>query len=142
MPIASSVGYSLGPILTAHWLDRRAEFVPVLRFALPASRLPLLLTALTLWLAGTSRMSLWMVIGGSIACGVIGGLSIGAWQQLVAKTISPPDRPSLFAHRYLFSNLLGLFMGGLVIAVLSYLPGTSGHAVRRRAACRWGHWAS
>lgn len=129
MPMASSLGYSIGPILTAHWLDRKADFVPVLRSALPASRLPLLLTALTLWLAGTSRLSLWMVVGGSVAYGVIGGLSIGAWQQLVAKTTPPAERPSLFAHRYLFSNLLGLVMGWLVIAVLSHLPGTNGYAL-------------
>lgn len=129
MPMASAIGYSLGPILTAHWLDGRAQFVPVLRAALPASRVPLLLTALTLWLAGTSRLSLWMVVGGAVAYGVIGGLSIGAWQQLVAKTIPAPERSSLFAHRYLFSNIVGLAMGGLVVAVLSYLPGTSGYAL-------------
>ncbi|HEY0468130.1 MAG TPA: MFS transporter, partial [Polyangiaceae bacterium] len=129
MPMASSLGYAIGPIITAHWLDRQTDFVPVLRAALPASRLPLLLTALTLWLSGTSRLSLWVVLGGSIAYGLIGGLSIGAWQQLVAKTMPASERPSLFAHRYLFSNLLGLIMGWVVVAVLSHWPGSNGYAL-------------
>ena len=129
MPMASHMGYALGPILTAHWMDRRTEFVPVLRALLPGSRVPLLLTALTLWLSGTSALSLWMVLGGAIAYGAIGGLSIGAWQQLVARTVPASERPSLFAHRYLFSNLLGLLAGGLVIGVLSRFPGTNGYAI-------------
>lgn len=129
MPMATHVGFSLGPILSAHHLDRRSEFIPVLRAMLPLSRMPLLLTAAALWFFGPGRLALWAVVGGALAYGVIGGLSIGAWQQLIAKTVPPSERPSLFASRYLFSNVLGLAAGALVAVVLTRYPGTPGYAL-------------
>ncbi|RYZ10092.1 MAG: MFS transporter [Myxococcales bacterium] len=129
MPMATHVGFSLGPILSAHHLDRRSEFIPVLRAMLPLSRLPLLLTAAVLWFSGAGPLALWAVVGGALAYGVAGGLSIGAWQQLIAKTVPPSERPSLFASRYLFSNVLGLGAGALVAVVLTRCPGTQGYAL-------------
>lgn len=129
MPMATHMGFSLGPILSAHRLDGRSEFVPVLRSMLPLARAPLLITAIALWFFGASRVSLAAVVGGALAYGVIGGLSIGAWQQLVAKTVPAAERPSLFASRYLFSNVLGLGASALVVVVLTRLPGTEGYAL-------------
>lgn len=129
MPMATHLGFSLGPILSAHRLDGRSEFVPVLRTMLPAARVPLLMTAAALWFFGAGSLALAAVVGGALVYGVIGGLSIGAWQQLVAKTVPPAERPSLFASRYLFSNVLGLGAGSLVAVVLTRFPGTDGYAL-------------
>jgi MFS family permease len=129
MPMATQVGFSLGPILSAHRLDGRSEFVPVLRTMLPLARVPLLVTAVALWMFGSGSVALWAVLGGAIAYGVVGGLSIGAWQQLIAKTVPPSQRSSLFASRYLFSNVLGLGAGAIVSVVLTRYPGTTGYAL-------------
>jgi MFS family permease len=129
MPMASAMGFALGPIIVAHHMDRQKQFIPVLRRTVPASRVPVLLTALTLWWFGSSAVSLWMVLLGTVAYGILGGLSVGAWQQLVARTVPPAKRSSMFAVRYGASNLLGLLSGALVTLLLARWPGTDGYAL-------------
>jgi MFS family permease len=129
MPMAASIGFSLGPILSAHHLDCQHQFLPILRRTLPLSRLPILITALVLWQFGTGALALWTVLASSLVYGIIGGLSAGAWQQLVFCTVPAAERASLFAWRYLVSNLLALVVGSLVGPALARWPGTRGYAV-------------
>jgi MFS family permease len=129
MPMAATLGFALGPILSAHRLDRSGQFLPALRWSLPFSRLPILLTAVVLWVGASSVLSMWTVLLSSIAYGIIGGLSVGAWQQLILRTVRPDQRPSLFAVRYLFANLLGLGVASLVGPILARWPGTRGYAL-------------
>jgi MFS family permease len=129
MPMASTLGFSIGPILSAHWLDRQRHFLPALRTSLPFSRLPLLAIAIVLWVCGSGPLSLAAVVMGSILYGVIGGLSVGAWQQLILRTVRPDQRPSLFATRYLASNVLGLGVASIVGPILTRWPETHGYAL-------------
>jgi MFS family permease len=129
MPMASTMGFAIGPILVAHHMDRQKQFLPVLKRMVPASRIPVLVTALTLWWFGSSQVALWTVLLGTVAYGILGGLTVGAWQQLVAKTVPPAKRSSMFAIRYGASNLLGLVSGALVTVVLARWPGTDGYAL-------------
>jgi Na+/melibiose symporter-like transporter len=82
-----------------------------------------------LWLCGSSSLSLWTVLLSSVVYGVIGGLSVGAWQQLILRTVRPDQRPSLFAVRYLFANILGLAIASLVGPILARWPGSDGYAL-------------
>src|SRR5262245_17692443 len=50
MPLASTLGFAVGPILNAHRLDRQTQFLPALRKWLPLSRLPIALVPVALWL--------------------------------------------------------------------------------------------
>jgi len=129
MPMASTLGFSFGPILSAHRLDRQTHFLPALRTCLPFSRIPLLLIAVVLWLCGTSTLSLWTVMLCTIAYGVIGGLAVGAWQQLILRTVRADQRPSLFAVRYLASNIVGLGVASIVGPILGRWTGTRGYAL-------------
>lgn len=129
MPMASTMGFALGPILVAHHMDRQKQFLPVLRRMLPASRVPVLITAITLWSFGSGPVALWTVLIGTIVYGILGGLTVGAWQQLVARTVQPQKRSSMFSIRYGLSNVLGLLSGGLVTFVLARWPGTDGYAL-------------
>jgi MFS family permease len=129
MPMAATLGFAIGPILSAHRLDRSGQFLPALRLSLPFSRLPILLTAVVLWSCGSSALSLWTVLLSSVVYGVIGGLSAGAWQQLILRTVRAEQRPSLFAVRYLFANVLGLAVAGLVGPILARWPGSGGYAL-------------
>jgi MFS family permease len=129
MPLASTLGFSVGPILNAHRLDRQSQFLPALRKWLPLSRLPIFLSAVVLWCCGSSALSLWTVLLCTIVYGVIGGLSVGAWQQLILRTVRPEKRSALFATRYLASNVLGLGVASLVGPILVFWPGTDGYAI-------------
>lgn len=129
MPLAATLGFSIGPILNAHRLDRQQQFLPALRSSLPLSRLPILLVAVVLWWCGACTLSLWAVVLSSIAYGVIGGLGVGAWQQLILRTVRPEQRSSLFAIRYLAANVVGLGVASAVGPILSHWPGTEGYAV-------------
>ena len=129
MPLASTLGFSLGPILNAHRLDRQNHFLPALRKWLPLSRLPIFVSAVVLWWCGSSALSMWTVLLCTIVYGVIGGLSVGAWQQLILRTVRPDKRSALFATRYLASNVIGLGVASLVGPILAFWPGTDGYAI-------------
>jgi MFS family permease len=129
MPLASTLGFSVGPILNAHRLDRQSYFLPALRRWLPLSRLPILAVAVVLWVCGSSAPSLWTVLLCTVTYGTIGGLSVGAWQQLILRTVRPDRRSALFATRYLASNMLGLGVASLVGPILARWPGTHGYAL-------------
>lgn len=129
VPMASTAGFALGPIFSAHRLDGQRQFLPVLRRTLPFSRLPILLIALELWLWGSGPFSAWTVVSSYVVYGIIGGLSVGAWQQLILRTVRPDQRPSLFATRYLASNVLGLGVASVVGPVLARWPGAHGYAL-------------
>ena len=129
MPLASTLGFAVGPILNAHRLDRQSQFLPALRRWLPLSRLPICGIAVVLWVCGSSALSLWSVLLCTISYGIIGGLSVGAWQQLILRTVRPERRSALFAVRYLASNVVGLGVAALVSPILSRWPGTDGYAI-------------
>jgi MFS family permease len=129
VPMASTLGFSLGPILSAHRLDGQRHFLPVLRQTLPLSRVPILLIAVMLWGWGNGPFSAWAVVSSYVVYGIIGGLGVGAWQQLILRTVRPDQRPSLFATRYLASNAVGLGVAAVVGPVLARWPGTHGYAL-------------
>jgi MFS family permease len=129
VPMASTLGFAMGPILSAHRLDRQAQFLPALRRSLPISRLPILLIALVLWVWGAGPLSAWTVLSSYVVYGIIGGLTVGAWQQLILRTVRADQRPALFAMRYLASNVLGLGVASAVGPVLARWPGAHGYSL-------------
>lgn len=137
-PVAAVIGFSLGPILSAHRIDGMTEFVPWLRRQLPWQRLLPLLAILLLWLHGRSSLTLWTVVFMPLVAGTLGGLTIGAWQQLIGNTVSTKDRPSMFGARYLLSNLAGFAVAALVSPILRHFPGTDGYALLQSIACAGG----
>lgn len=137
-PVAAVVGFSLGPILSAHRVDGMTEFVPWLRRHLPWQRLLPLLSVLLLWLHGRGPLTLWTVVFMPLVAGTLGGLTIGAWQQLIGNTVSAKDRPSMFGARYLLSNLAGFAVAALVAPILHRFPGTDGYALLQLIACAGG----
>jgi MFS family permease len=129
VPMASTLGFALGPILSAHRLDGQRHFLPVLARTLPLSRVPILLIALVLWVCESGPFSAWTVLASYVVYGIIGGLGVGAWQQLILRTVRPDQRPSLFATRYLASNVVGLGVASLVGPVLAGWPGSHGYGL-------------
>ena len=129
VPMLMVIGFSLGPLFNAHHLERQERFLPVMLRAMPWSRLALVVIAAVLWLVGVGTLALWTVLLGYLWFGLIGGLGVGAWQQVVAKTVPAAKRPNLFASRYLLANILGIGAGAVVTLVLAHWPGLEGYAL-------------
>lgn len=127
-PVMTFVGFAIAPILTAHRIDRLPRFMPVLLVNGIFQRLPLLLAALLLWWLGTHAATPWIIALTPLIAGFLGGLTLTAWQQLIAKTVPPDQRSACFAARFILTSLIGLGAGVGVEAILHHHPGVDGYA--------------
>ena len=130
-PLILMAGYQLPSLLTAHLIERLERVRPLLLVLGVFQRLPYLVAAAVLWLWADnwSQLALTAVMLCPFLSGFIGGLGNTAWQELVANTIPPHRRSSLWATRNIISSLIGLAAGGIVLAVLNAYPGTGGYAI-------------
>lgn len=130
MPVLMIVGFTTPSVLTAHHVGRLGRFHPLLLWTGIPQRLPYLLAALALLFAGDRPpLCLTAVALAPLLSGMIGGISATGWQQLVARTVPPARRPSLFAVRFAISSLMGVGAGYVVGAVLERHPGTTGYGL-------------
>ena len=131
MPALMWVGIGLPPLFVAHHIERLPRYLPVVLLTGAFQRLPFLLAALALWFLGTSRpgLALVAVVLAPLVSGLFAGAGVTAWMELVARTLPPNKRASVFALRNVISASIGLAAGGLIAAVLSRFPGTQGFAL-------------
>lgn len=128
VPVLMMVGFTIPTVLTAHHVGTLGRFHPLLLWTGVPQRLPYLLAALALLLAGDSpALCLTAVALAPLLSGICGGISATAWQQLVARTVPSQRRPSLFAVRFAISSGIGILAGGVVTATLKAHPGTAGY---------------
>ncbi len=130
-PILMPIGFALPGLLTAHWIETLPRVKPILLLSGIAQRVPYLIAALFLWYPSDrfNALSLYVVILAPLVSGLCGGITVTAWQDLVAKTLPPERRASVFATRNIISGLLGLVAGGVAAATLDKMPGLQGYAL-------------
>jgi MFS family permease len=131
MPMATTLGFLIPPLFTAHLVERMPRVMPFVILTGVFQRLPYLAAAAALWYAAT-RWPLTVVA--VVACaplvsGAIGGLSIGAWYELTARVIPEERRASLWAVRYTISAGIGICAGAVIAVVLRAQPGPPGYAM-------------
>jgi len=131
MPVLAFIGFTTSPILTAHWIDRARRFRPYCLASGIFQRLPYLGAALALLYLGGSRrvLLLALVAGAPLVSGIVGGLTMTAWQQLLIKTVRVRRRSSMLAMRNIIACLLGAGGGWVVKMVLVRWPGTTGYGL-------------
>jgi MFS family permease len=124
-PMLMMVGFSLLPLFTAHRIERLRRVKPLLVPATTLQRLPFLGAGLGLLLYGTDRpvVCLILVLAAPLLSGLFGGLIQPAWFELVAKTLNPNRRASVFALRNIISSAIGICAGGIITAVLQRYEG-------------------
>ncbi len=113
-PSLSSLGYWVCPILSAHWVDRMHRYKPFIVLVGATQRIPYLLATIILYLAASGTFvgaALTAVVLTPVLAGIAGGLSVTAWQQLIARCIPEKRRASLFATRYIVTCILGVLAG-------------------------------
>ena len=131
MPVIMGVGFLLPPIFTAHWIQRLPRYMPLLMVTGLVQRLPYLLAGLAILFAANSLplLALAAVVLAPFVSGLMGGISVTAWQQLFANTVPENRRSSLFAWRYLLASLLGIAAGYVAKLTLDAYPNTTGYAI-------------
>lgn len=127
VPVLMMVGFQFSPILTAHRIGRLQRFHPLLMTTCAFQRLPYLVAGLVLLACDRPGPALLAVALAPLASGIAGGVSVTAWQQLVARTVEPRRRASLFAVRLVIGSLLGVAAGHVIESTLSAHPGADGY---------------
>ncbi len=130
-PMLMMIGFSILPLFTAHRIERLKRVMPLLIPATTLQRLPYLFAGLGLLYAGADKpaLSLALVVLAPFLSGLFGGLIQPAWFELVAKTLSPNRRASVFALRNIISSAIGVCAGAIIAAVLHRYPGVTGYGV-------------
>jgi len=122
VPIFGMLGWVTPPLLVAHRIERLMRHKPLVLVTGVLQRLPYLLTGLVLVLlaGGFPTLALAALACCPLISGLTGGFGLTAWQELVANTIPPERRSSLWAVRNTMSAGIGLLAGGVVAAVLGF----------------------
>jgi MFS family permease len=131
MPAMAALGFVWPPLFTAHWIERMFWFRPLILATGIFQRLPYLVAAVSLFLP-QDKWALCTIAAVALApfiSGAIGGISLTAWQQFVAKTIPRRRLSSLWALRQIVSASIGICAGGIIALVLEKFPGIHGYGV-------------
>lgn len=128
MPVVLPAMFALPGLLTAPYVEQLHRQMPfVCAFGL-LQRLPYLIAAvLMLWVPGAAAYILPIVVLTPILSGLVGGVGVQAWMEMVTRMIPENLRASGWAFRYLIQGIVGLSAGPVIHWVLSNYPGVSGY---------------
>ncbi len=130
-PSLGLIGFWVAPVLTAHWVDGMRRYMPFVSITGVLQRIPYLFAALALYYAagdGSLGLVLAAVVAAPIISGVAGGISLTAWQQLIARCVPENRRASMFAVRYIISCIIGIAAGAVASQLFRNLQLFSAYA--------------
>lgn len=128
--------FFLPGLFAAPLIERLPRLFPfVVSFGV-LQRLPYLVAALMLALAGDSRpeLVLWVVVMTPVVSGLSGGMAIPAWMELVTRLVPEHRRASAWAYRFIVGTLVGTLVGFSIERILTLHPGATGYAILHGAA--------
>jgi len=130
MPVLLGAAFSISQLFSAPLVERLPRLKPwVLTFGL-LQRIPYLITGLLL-LSGRD-LGDWMltlVVLTPVISGLIGGLGVVAWMEMVTRMIPEKQRASGWAVRYIIQALIGIAAGPVIHWILTHQEGTQGYAI-------------
>ncbi|HUU90274.1 MAG TPA: MFS transporter [Phycisphaerae bacterium] len=131
VPILMWAGLLLMPVFTAHRIERLHRYMPLLLVTGVFQRLPFLAAGLALlYLLNTSRtLVLATVVLAPLFSGIVCGISLTAWQQLLLRTLPHHRRSVMLGVRYGISCAIGIGAGWVVKRVLEAHPGAQGYGI-------------
>ncbi|MEK7412171.1 MAG: hypothetical protein AAB263_02505 [Planctomycetota bacterium] len=128
-PVLMLIGLQLPQAFTAHLVGRMGHFMPALLVNGIFQRVTFLIAGLILIYGDAPMVAVWAVVLAPFLSGLAGGVLITGWQQLIARTVPPQRRASLFAARMIMGSLLGVAAGHVVEQVLADHPGAHGYGI-------------
>ena len=130
-PIAVLFGVGLAPLMTARRVERLHHFKPfVMSFGI-FQRLAFLPAAFALFfLAASHPVLTWALVAGApLVSGLLCGVHVVAWMELVARVIPSHRRASAAAIRLFVGTVVGLAAGPVIRRVLDAHPGPAGYGI-------------
>lgn len=128
MPALLPAAFSLLGLFVAPMVERLHHHKPwVLAFGL-LQRLPYLVTGLILLLVeNIDDRILPIVVLTPVISGVVGGIGVVAWMEMVTRMVPERLRAAGWAARYIMQACIGMGAGGTIHWVLTHLPGKEGY---------------
>ena len=131
IPMVMNLGFVIPTLLTAHLVERLRSVKPVVMITGFFQRVVFLGTGCVLYFFADTHPD-WALASIALApllSGLLGGVTMTAWLELVAKTIPENRRSSVWAIRFIISSVIGIGAGRVVSLVLEKYPGTEGYAM-------------
>lgn len=128
MPALLPAAFSLLGLFVAPMVERLHHHKPwVLTFGF-LQRLPYLVTGLILLLVeNIDDRILPIVVLTPVLSGVVGGIGVVAWMEMVTRMVPERLRAAGWAARYIMQACIGMGAGGAIHWVLTNLPGKEGY---------------
>jgi MFS family permease len=129
MPVVLPATFSALGLFIAPLVERMHQFKTFVCIFGALQRLPYLVAGLVMLLVPMSDATLlWVVMLVPLLSGLVGGIAVQAWMEMVTRMIPPNRRASGWAIRYQFSNFIGLGAGVVIHQVLTHSPDARGYA--------------
>ncbi|HEY2573682.1 MAG TPA: MFS transporter, partial [Verrucomicrobiaceae bacterium] len=129
MPVLLPASFSVLGLFVAPLVERLHRLKPFVVFFGALQRLPYLIAALLMfWLPPSSEALLPIVVLTPVVSGLIGGVGVNAWMEMVTRMIPENLRASGWAIRYVIQGVIGLAAGPVIHWVLSSQNGAPGYA--------------
>ena len=130
MPAILPAAFAMAGLFVSPLVEGLTKFKPwVMGFGL-LQRLPYLITGLLLWFwhdAGPWLLPL--VVLTPVVSGLIGGVGVVAWMEMVTRMVPERVRAAGWAARYITQACIGMVAGAVIHQVLTHLPGQRGYAL-------------
>lgn len=130
-PMMMMLGAGWPTLFTAHWVETLHRVKPFVLLIGAFQRLPYLLAAISLffWADSYPKLVLACVAFAPFVSGLVAGLSLGAWYELVCRIIPVNRRASSWAIRFIVRAAIGISAGGVIRSVLEQYPGETGYGI-------------
>ena len=130
MPVLLPAAFAMAGLFVSPLVERLTHFKPwVMTFGL-LQRLPYLITGLLLWLVqDAGPWLLPVVVLTPVISGLIGGVGVVAWMEMVTRMVPERVRAAGWAARYITQACIGMGAGAVIHQTLTHLPGQRGYAL-------------
>lgn len=130
MPALLPAAFAMAGLFVSPLVERLTRFKPwVMTFGI-LQRLPYLVTGLLLWFAqDAGAWLLPVVVLTPVVSGLLGGVGVVAWMEMVTRMVPERIRAAGWAMRYIIQASIGMVAGAVIHQVLTHLPGQRGYAV-------------
>ncbi|MFN0079641.1 MAG: MFS transporter [Prosthecobacter sp.] len=130
MPVLLPAAFAMAGLFVSPRVERLTHFKPwVMTFGL-LQRLPYLITGLLLWFVpDAGPWLLPVVVLTPVISGLIGGVGVVAWMEMVTRMVPERVRAAGWAARYITQACIGMGAGAVIHQTLTHLPGQRGYAL-------------